>query len=72
LPQPTVDRPHGYKYRYYYGKDGKRLVGYDNESGKGDHKHIGDAEHPYTFVSLEQLTKDFLTDVVAHRSQGGI
>ena len=41
LPKPTAERPHGYKYRYYYGKDNKRLVGYDNESGKGDHKHIG-------------------------------
>ncbi len=69
LPQPTADRPHGYKYRYYYGKNGERLVGYDNESGKGDHKHIEGEEYPYVFVSLEQLTRDFLTDVLAHRAK---
>lgn len=69
LPHPTLERPHGYKYRYYYGKSGERLVGYDNEAGKGDHKHIEDHEYPYVFVSLEQLTRDFLADVQAHRAK---
>ena len=31
LPSPTPERPHGLKYRLYFGRDGKRLVGYDNE-----------------------------------------
>ena len=69
LPKPTAERPHGYKYRYYYGKDNKRLVGYDNESGKGDHKHIGEHEYPYRFINLEQLTKDFLLDVQISRDK---
>lgn len=69
LPKSTPDRLHGYKYRYFYGKDGVRLVGYDNEAGKGDHKHIEGDEYPYVFVSLEQLTRDFIADVQAHRAK---
>jgi hypothetical protein len=44
-------------------KEGKRLVGYDNERGKGDHKHIGDQEQGYSFQSVEQLLEDFWSDV---------
>jgi hypothetical protein len=34
-------------------------VGYDNERGKGDHRHIGDREESFVFVSMEQLIQDF-------------
>lgn len=56
---------HGYKYRLYAGRNGKTLVRYDNESGKGDHKHVGgdETEMPYRFVSMEQTIRDFLADV---------
>ena len=47
LPGKEPDRPHGLKYRLYFGRDGKRLVGYDNERGKGDHRHYGSVEEPY-------------------------
>lgn len=63
LPEPTPERPHGYKYRLYCGKNGKSLVRYDNETGKGDHIHYEDVEVPYRFVSLEQLLRDFHKDV---------
>ncbi len=63
LPHSTPERPHGLKYRLYYGKGGERLVGYDNERGKGDHKHIHGEEFPYRFFSVEQLIEDFLADV---------
>lgn len=63
LPHPEPERPHGYKYRLYYGRAGKRLVGYDNERGKGDHRHEGAREWPYAFVSVDQLVTDFLADV---------
>jgi len=36
LPEPTWDRPHGYKYRLnYYTNEGVSLVRYDNRRGKG-------------------------------------
>lgn len=63
LPQPTPDRPHGFKYRLYCGRGGRCVVRYDNETGKGDHKHIGDTEMPYHFQSLSALINDFRADV---------
>jgi hypothetical protein len=44
-------------------RDGTRLVGYDNERGKGDHKHIGGREHRYRFIDIDALVGDFLRDV---------
>ena len=63
LPSPTPERPHGLKYSLYFGRDGKRLVGYDNERGKGDHKQIGKAESLYAFVDVDTLVADFIADV---------
>ena len=63
LPETSKERPHGLKYSLFYGREGKRLVGYDNERGKGDHKHVGDKETRYRFLSVEQLVADFLADV---------
>jgi hypothetical protein len=36
---------------------------YDNESGKGDHKHVGAREVSYSFKTLDQLVDDFWADV---------
>ncbi len=36
---------------------------YHNERGKGDHHHEGDQEEPYTMISVEQLIRDFKTDI---------
>ena len=64
LPAKTPDRPHGLKYRLYYGDaQGRCLVRYDNESGKGDHRHVGDREEPYRFSTVEQLIEDFQRDI---------
>lgn len=63
LPEQSKERPHGLKYRLFYGRNGVRMVGYDNERGKGDHKHIVNVEMPYRFTTVEQLVMDFLADV---------
>ena len=63
LPSPSDDRPHGLKYRLFYGRDAKRIVGYDNERGKGDHKHLLGVEKRYKFISVEKLIADFLADI---------
>jgi hypothetical protein len=64
LPHPTKDRPHGYKYRLNYSlKDGTLIVRYDNKIGKGDHKHIGTDQMPYSFVNVDKLVDDFLADI---------
>lgn len=59
VPEPVPPSEHPYKYRLVYVMDGKRIVGFDNERGKGDHRHIGDQEETYHFVSPQQLMADF-------------
>lgn len=63
LPVPVPPSAHPFKYRLVYVVDGQRLVGYDNERGKGDHKHIGNQECPYSWVNPKQLMADFMADV---------
>ncbi len=63
LPDTDNERPHGLKYRLYYGYPGKCLVRYDNERGKGDHRHERNQEERYTFISVEQLIRNFKTDI---------
>jgi len=69
LPQESNERPQGLKYRLFFGRDGQRLVGYDNELGKGDHKHILNVEKRYKFTSIEKLVSDFLSDVERVRNE---
>lgn len=59
LPVPLKGSLHRYKYRLYYGKGGECLVRYDNEQGKGDHRHIAGIEEPYQFVDIPTLLHDF-------------
>ena len=63
LPEADGERVHGLKYSLFYGRPGKCLVRYDNERGKGDHRHAGDQKTPYDFTSVEQLIRDFKTDI---------
>ncbi len=63
LPEPLPPCPHRYKYRLYYGAAGISRVRYDNERGKGDHRHVRDREHEYSFSSVDQLLADFRSDV---------
>ena len=64
LPEKDAGNPHGLKYRLYYGHpDGTCLVRYDNESEKGDHRHLEDREEPYLFRNVETLVADFLEDI---------
>lgn len=63
VPEPVPPTTHGLKYRLFYGLAGERVVGYDNERGKGDHRHVKGKETAYRFVSPEKLVADFLADV---------
>jgi hypothetical protein len=66
---PVAGSAHTLKYSLFYGAKGKRLVGYANERGKGDHRHIGDHQERYVFKTVELLMADFLADV--RRLRGG-
>ena len=63
LQEPLPPSTHRYKYRLYFGASGVSRVRYDNERGKGDHRHIGSEEFEYAFASLEKLLEDFKADV---------
>ncbi len=54
---------HFYKYRLYFGAEGECRVRYDNERGKGDHRHVGAVEMFYRFESITRLLDDFQHDV---------
>ncbi|EZA17940.1 hypothetical protein BW76_01100 [Escherichia coli O28ac:NM str. 02-3404] len=58
---------HNYKYSMAYVVDGMCVMRYDNERGKGDHKHIGSQKVSTSFVTIEQLLADFLADVESIR-----
>ena len=66
---PVLGSNHSYKYRLFYGRAGERLVGYDNERPKGDHRHREDRETRYEFVDVDTLVRDFLADVEQWRSR---
>lgn len=67
IPTADEERPHFLKYSLFYGYPDEPLVIYDNERGKGDHRHYftrtGSYEEPYTWVSIEQLIADFRADI---------
>lgn len=70
LPEATKERPHGLKYSLFYGRAGERIVGYDNEAGKGDRRHYRDREEPYRYTTFEQLIADFEVDVRRETTNG--
>jgi len=63
VPEPTPPSEHRIKYRLVYVVKGVRVVGYDNERGKGDHKHLLDIEVPYVFRDVATLIRDFMSDI---------
>ena len=62
VPTPLDGSNHGFKYRLAFVRSGVCLVRFDNEAGKGDHRHIRGKESRYAFVSPEKLDQDFLRE----------
>lgn len=69
VPAAVPPSRHGLKYSLFYGRPGIREVGYDNERGKGDHRHLASRELPYGFTTVERLIEDFWTDVRKARGE---
>lgn len=67
LPEPARGSLHGYKYRLALVENGICTLRYDNEAGKGDHRHIGAREERYVFTSAEKLLSDFWVDIDQRR-----
>jgi len=69
VPRPVRGSKHEYKYALAYIVAGNCVLRYDNEAGKGDHKHIGATEELYSFTTPAQLLADFWSDVDQWRNK---
>ncbi len=67
LSRPQKGSAHRLKYRLALVIDGVCVLRYDNEGGKGDHKHTGDKEVGYLFTTAQALLDDFWRDVNSWR-----
>jgi len=63
VPRRVVGSRHSYKYSLALVREGVCVLRYDNESGKGDHRHIGEREEPYRFTDLDTLIRDFRSTI---------
>lgn len=59
VPRSVPGSRHSFKYRLALIVDEVCVLRFDNEAGKGDHKHVGTSQTPYVFDNLEQLVADF-------------
>ena len=50
-------------------EDSTCIIRYDNETGKGDHRHLRNREEPYLFKDVETLVADFLEDIESERGK---
>jgi Family of unknown function (DUF6516) len=69
VPSPVPPSRHSFKYRLAYVVGGVRILGYDNERGKGDHRHFRGTEKPFEFMSVGTLLDGFATEVEELRSR---
>ena len=63
LPAPLPPSTHRFKYRLAYVVADECVVLYDNERGKGDHRHFAGAQEFYEFISADRLIEDFSADI---------
>jgi hypothetical protein len=63
VPSPVHGSSHSFKYRLALVVNGGCVLRYDNEAGKGDHKHLDGKQSPYAFTTPSQLLADFWNDV---------
>lgn len=63
LSKPLTGSPHSMKYRLAYVVQGECVLRYDNEAGKGDHRHYAGKESAYRFSTIDKLLADFQKDI---------
>lgn len=71
VPEPVRPATHHFKYRLAYVVDGRCVLRYDNERGKGDHRHTEETEEPYAFSTPEKLMADFGADITRWNHEHG-
>jgi hypothetical protein len=71
VPEPVSPSEHPFKYRLAYIVAGECVVRYDNERGKGDHRHFDGDEVAYDFSSPDRLMADFNADIARWNHEHG-
>jgi hypothetical protein len=71
VPKPVAGSTHAFKYRLAYVVKGECVLRYDNEAGKGDHRHWQGKELAYGFTTPEQLLADFQRDIKRWNHENG-
>lgn len=69
LPAPLAGSAHSFKYRLAYVVGGICVLRYDNEAGKGDHRHWDEQEGRYRFKAPDQLMADFFEDIQRYNDE---
>ena len=63
VPNSVEGSLHPFKYRLAYVVNDICVLRYDNEIGKGDHRHYGELERRYKFTTPDKLIADFQADI---------
>lgn len=71
VPQSVPPSRHSFEYRLAYVVRGECVLRYDNERGKGDHRHVDGKESAYTFTSPDRLMADFNADIARWNHEHG-
>ena len=71
VPAPLPGSTRQFKYRLTYVVNSVCVVRYDNEVGKGDHRHFGVNESIYKFSTPERLMADFQRDIARWNDENG-
>jgi Family of unknown function (DUF6516) len=71
VPESVEPSRHKFKYRPAYVFGGKCVLRYDNERGKGDHRHTETTQERYSFSTPDQLMADFEADVARWNHEHG-
>ena len=69
VPSAVPGSTRDLKYSLAFVVAGVCVLRYDNEAGKGDHKHFGDVETTYSFTTPAALIADFWRDVDRFKEQ---
>jgi len=70
VPAPVPPCDHHFKYSLVYIRDRVRVVGFDNERGKGDHAHVDGREFSFPFQDIGSLLRLFRLVVEKAKESG--
>ena len=71
VPERLPGSSHPFKYRLAYVVAGECVLRFDNEAGKGDHRHFAAKEGKYAFSTPEKLIADFQRDIARGNNENG-